>query len=119
MFCSGKVYYELAATRDRLGRDDVAILRLEQLYPLPAKLLEETLAPYPHDIRVRWVQEEPANMGAWPYLRLRFGERLLGRFAFDGVSRPESASPATGSSASHRLEQQILMEKVFGPQVRQ
>ncbi len=118
VFCSGKVYYDLAAERDRLGRDDMAVMRLEQIYPLPAKLLEETLAPYPHDVRVRWVQEEPANMGAWPHLRLRFGERLLGRFAFDGVSRPESASPATGSSASHRLEHQILMEKVFGPQSR-
>ncbi len=118
VFCSGKVYYDLAAERDRLGRDDLAVLRLEQIYPLPARLLEEALAPYPHDVRVRWVQEEPANMGPWPHLRLRFGERLLGRFALDAVCRPESASPATGSSASHRLEQQILMEKVFGPQSR-
>jgi 2-oxoglutarate dehydrogenase E1 component len=118
VFCSGKVYYDLAATRDRLGRDDLAVLRLEQVYPLPTKLLEEALAPYPHDVRVRWVQEEPANMGAWPHLRLRFGERLVGRYLFDGVCRPESASPATGSLASHRLEQQILMERVFGPQAR-
>jgi 2-oxoglutarate dehydrogenase E1 component len=118
VFCSGKVYYDLAAERDRLGRDDLAVLRLEQIYPLPAKLIEEALAPYPKQVRVRWVQEEPANMGPWPHLRLRFGERLLGRYAFDGVCRPESASPATGSSASHKLEQQILMEKVFGPQTR-
>ena len=65
-----------------------------------------------------WVQEEPENMGAWPYLRFRFGDRLLGRWTFESVCRPVSASPATGSPASHKLEQELLLARVFGPDVR-
>jgi 2-oxoglutarate dehydrogenase E1 component len=60
-----------------------------------------------------WVQEEPQNMGAWPYLRARFGETLLKRFPLSVVSRPASASPATGSSASHKLEQQQVIADAF------
>jgi 2-oxoglutarate dehydrogenase E1 component len=116
--CSGKIYYELEAQRQRLGREDMHILRFEQLYPLPADLIETQLAGYGKDVPVRWVQEEPENMGAWPHLRFRFGDRLPGGHPFRGVCRPVSASPATGSSASHKLEHQILLERVFGPDVR-
>jgi 2-oxoglutarate dehydrogenase E1 component len=63
---------------------------------------------------VVWVQEEPENMGAWRYLRVQFGERLFGRFPFSGVSRPASASPATGSHSSHKLEQGRLLASAFG-----
>jgi 2-oxoglutarate dehydrogenase E1 component len=59
------------------------------------------------------VQEEPENMGAWSYMRVRFGERLLGRFPFAGITRPASASPATGSGNSHRLEQEDLVARAF------
>jgi 2-oxoglutarate dehydrogenase E1 component len=117
LLCTGKLYYELEATRARLGRDDMHILRCEQLYPLPASLLEQHLARYPDAARVRWVQEEPQNMGAWPHLRFRFGHRL-GIHEFSGACRPRSASPATGSSASHKLEQSLLLERVFGPDAR-
>jgi 2-oxoglutarate dehydrogenase E1 component len=115
VLCSGKVYFDLDAERRRLRRDDMAILRIEQLYPLPAKYVEKELHALGADVPVRWVQEEPENMGAWPYLRYRFGDRLLGRWPFSGVCRPESASVATGSPASHKLELEILLDRVFGP----
>jgi 2-oxoglutarate dehydrogenase E1 component len=113
LLCSGKIYYELIAQRQQLKREDVAIVRLEQLYPFPRKALAAALEPYAPGTRVIWVQEEPENMGAWPFLRLRFGERLFGRHPLSGISRDESASPATGSSSSHRLEQQELIDQAF------
>ena len=114
LLCSGKVYYDLVQERERLGRDDVAILRLEQPYPFPAVGLIDALDRYGREAEMIWVQEEPANMGVWPYLRYRFGERLLGR-PLRGACRPEAASPATGSAASHKLELRLLLERVFGP----
>jgi 2-oxoglutarate dehydrogenase E1 component len=113
LLCSGKIYYDLIAHRQELGREDVAIVRVEQLYPFPRKALAAALEPYPAGTRVVWVQDEPENMGAWPFLRLRFGERLFGRHPLSGISREESASPATGSLSSHRLEQQELIDRAF------
>jgi 2-oxoglutarate dehydrogenase E1 component len=114
LLCSGKVYYDLEQERKNLQRDDVAILRLEQPYPLPASALVGAMDRYGSDTALIWVQEEPANMGVWPYLRYRFGERLLGHHLY-GVCRPEAPSPATGSAASHRLELCLLLDQVFGP----
>jgi 2-oxoglutarate dehydrogenase E1 component len=114
LLCSGKIYYELKEERDLKGRDDVAIVRLEQLYPLYPATLSEALSPYREGTPVYWVQEEPENMGAWRYLRVRFGERLLGRHPFQGVHRPASSSPATGSNSSHKLEQKKLIATAFG-----
>jgi 2-oxoglutarate dehydrogenase E1 component len=114
LMCSGKLYYELSQRREELGRDDVAILRIEQFYPLPDEHLRAALTSCPDGTAVVWVQDEPENMGAWRHLRARFGAHLFGRFPFSGVCRAESASPATGSHSSHKLEQQELMEKAFG-----
>ena len=114
IICSGKVYYELNKHRADLGRDDVAILRMEQLYPLPKKALASALEPYAAGTPVVWVQDEPANMGAWMYFRMNMGERVFGRFPLSHVSRPISASPATGSASSHRIEQQELIDAAFG-----
>jgi 2-oxoglutarate dehydrogenase E1 component len=113
LLCSGKIYFDLLAERERLGRSDVAIVRVEQLYPLPVGDLRSALAPYAEGTPAYWVQEEPENMGAWRFIRVKFGHRLFDRFPLSGVSRPESASPATGSHSSHRLEQQILLTKTF------
>jgi 2-oxoglutarate dehydrogenase E1 component len=88
----------------------VAILRIEQLYPLADELLIEALGPY-KDAELVWVQEEPFNMGAWYHLNARW-PAALGKLAC--VSRPESASPATGSEKSHKYEQQLLMDQAFG-----
>jgi 2-oxoglutarate dehydrogenase E1 component len=113
LLCTGKIFYELAAHREENKRDDVAIIRLEQLYPLRAELLEQILQPCADGAPVLWVQEEPFNMGAWRYLHERFGKRLLGRFPFAPISRHESASPATGSSKAHKQEQRQLIERAF------
>jgi 2-oxoglutarate dehydrogenase E1 component len=112
LLCSGKLYHELAAQRDALKRDDVAIVRIEQLYPFPATALEEALSKYT-SASFFWVQEEPRNQGAWGFLRMRFGERLLDRYPFRGISRPEAASPATGSATSHKIEQQNILKQAF------
>lgn len=112
LLCSGKVYYELEATRQEQNCTNVALIRIEQLYPFPARELEVVLKDYPTDIPVVWVQEEPWNSGAWPFLRTRFGDTLAGRTLLDNC-RPESASPATGSGTSHKIEQQALLQKAF------
>ncbi|MSR59784.1 MAG: 2-oxoglutarate dehydrogenase E1 component [Planctomycetaceae bacterium] len=113
LLCTGKIYYDLVQRREELKLRDVAILRLEQLYPLPMRSLETALAQYADGTPVVWVQEEPANMGAWPFLRLSWGDRLLSRFPFSGICRPASASPATGSSAAHKFEQRHVLDQAF------
>jgi 2-oxoglutarate dehydrogenase E1 component len=112
LLCSGKVYYDLAEARKTRGRSDVAIVRLEQLYPL-GDALAKALAPYKDGTPLVWVQEEPRNMGAWYFINARLREFIGERFPLSFVSRAESASPATGSQASHKLEQQMLIEAAF------
>ena len=118
LLCSGKVYYELVAERAKRGAEDIAIVRVEQLYPLPQAELRDVLSPYADGTEVRWVQDEPVNMGAWVFLRFRLGGRLFGRMPFRRASRPESSSPATGSAASHRLEQARLMDAAFADEAQ-
>ncbi len=112
LVCSGKLYYELVSQRRAQALDNVAILRLEQYYPLPRLELIDALAGYKPDVPVRWVQEEPENMGASQFMKVRIGD-MLGTHPFSDLSRPESASPATGSAASHRLEQADLIQRAF------
>jgi 2-oxoglutarate dehydrogenase E1 component len=115
LLTSGKIYYELLEERTRRNAHDVAIVRMEQYYPLRMDRLASALAPYRPDVPVVWVQEEPRNMGAWSFLFMRFADRISGSHPFSCVSRPESASPATGSHAAHAFEQQRLMEEAFRP----
>ncbi len=112
LLTSGKVYYDLLAEREQRGATDVAIVRLEQLYPLNAEAIERALAPYGKQVPVVWVQEEPENNGAWHFLLVRYGQQFHGH-PFRGVARPESASPATGSGAAHKLEQAELLKRAF------
>jgi 2-oxoglutarate dehydrogenase E1 component len=114
ILCSGKIYYELVEKRSELKREDVAILRIEQLYPLPLEPLRSALAAYGDNTRIFWVQEEPQNMGAWRFLRVELGEKLFGRLPLAGITRPASASPATGSAKSHKMEQATLLAAAFG-----
>jgi len=114
LLCAGKIYFELLRRRESLQRHDVAIVRVEQLYPLADAALEAALSPYYDDTPVYWIQEEPENMGAWRYWRSRYPGKLLDRLPFAGITRPESASPATGSAASHELEQERLLSRAFG-----
>ncbi len=114
LLCSGKIYYDLIKERELHDRWDVAIVRLEELYPLPEDLLTQVLSLYPDETPVIWVQEEPENMGAWHFLRVRYCHELLDRWPFGGVYRAPAASPATGSSRTHKLEQQHILNKAFG-----
>ena len=114
LLCTGKVYYEFSTYRHEHQRDGVAIVRLEQLYPLSVERLEAALPACPARTPVFWVQEEPENMGAWPYLRGRLGTTLRGHLPLEPVCRPESASPATGSAGAHKLEQEQLVQRAFG-----
>ena len=111
LLCSGKVYYDLVAEREKLGRKDVAIVRLERLYPLPAITLPPELARYQNLTSVRWVQEEPANQGAWSFMAMNLPALI--NHQITGVSRPASSSPAVGSHHRSELEQQALVTQAF------
>ena len=111
LLCSGKIVHELLAERARRRDDRTAIVRLEQLYPLDVAAIRRAVGSSP-SARLRWVQEEPANQGAWTFVRLALAEHLGGR-ELQPVTRPASASPATGSSRQHLLEQADLLERAF------
>jgi len=120
VLCSGKVAHEAAARRLQLAKDDpdgaaaVAIVRVEQLYPWPKDALIEQFERYESADEVVWLQEEPENMGAWPFVHSRLHAALPERLALRHVSRPESASPAIGSAALHQLEQADLLRRAIG-----
>jgi 2-oxoglutarate dehydrogenase E1 component len=111
MLCSGKVYYELAKRRRDGDLDQVALLRVEQLYPFPAQALRAQLDAYPDAEQVLWVQEEPENMGAWRYVRLKAEEQLGVRL--EAATRAEGAAPAAGSPTLHAQEQHELLDRAF------
>ena len=111
LLCSGKVYYDLVAHREKTGRKDVAIIRLERLYPLPSITLPPELARFTNLQTIKWVQEEPANQGAWSFMAMNMPE-LIGRQLI-GVSRSASSSPAVGSHHRHEIEQETLVTQAF------
>ncbi|KIH99907.1 alpha-ketoglutarate decarboxylase [Streptomonospora alba] len=113
VLCSGKIYYELEAARQRTGDTSTAIVRVERLYPLPTEEIRQLLSGYPNAGEVLWVQEEPANMGPWPFVALVFSEQL--DRPFTRVSRPAGSAPAAGSGKRHEVEQQALVNTVFPP----
>jgi 2-oxoglutarate dehydrogenase E1 component len=104
ILCSGKVYYELAEKREKEGLAHVALVRVEQLYSFPGKQILELVGGYANATEVRWVQEEPENMGAYRFVR----ERLT-----KDVARDESGSPASGSFTVHERHQQALLQAAF------
>ncbi|MDA8744463.1 2-oxoglutarate dehydrogenase E1 component [Rubripirellula amarantea] len=114
IMCTGKVYYDLLAARTEKEIKDIAIMRIEQLYPLTTDEVMSTLKDLPEGSELVWVQEEPTNMGAWPYLKLNFYDEWAKRFKVHRVSRVESASPSTGSLAAHKLEQADLIAEALG-----
>ncbi|MGW3481228.1 MULTISPECIES: multifunctional oxoglutarate decarboxylase/oxoglutarate dehydrogenase thiamine pyrophosphate-binding subunit/dihydrolipoyllysine-residue succinyltransferase subunit [Rhodococcus] len=115
LLTSGKLYWELKAKKDKEKRDDVAILRIEQLYPVPRRRIAEALDRYPNAHEFFWVQEEPANQGAWPFLGLALPEMLPEKLSgIKRVSRRAMSAPSSGSSKVHAVEQQEILEKAFG-----
>jgi multifunctional 2-oxoglutarate metabolism enzyme len=112
VLCAGKVYYDLAARRQKTGTTEVAIVRVERLYPLPVSELSAELARYRGAESVTWVQEEPANQGAWPTMALKL-PRVLDR-EIGAVSLPPSSAPATGSAAQHAASHAELVQAAIG-----
>src|SRR5947207_2344731 len=109
LLCSGKIYYELLAARRERAIDSVALVRVEQLYPFPAKELEAVFAAYPEARQVYWVQEEPWNMGAWHVMYRRLRRLLPEDRTLSYAGRPEAASPAPGSFKLHLAEERDLV----------
>lgn len=114
VFCSGKVYYDIAAEREKQQKSDFALVRIEQLYPLPLKQLRNIIMKYSRASRWDWIQEEPANMGAWKFINQNFTIAGMPEFRLNHTARPPTGSPATGSSALHKIQQALIVQKALG-----
>jgi 2-oxoglutarate dehydrogenase E1 component len=115
LLCSGKVYVDLVSSEHRAEHPEIAICRLEQLYPFPWAEVKPVLDAYPQLEEVVWVQEEPENMGAWEWMRPNLEEAIEGRWPLRYVGRARSASPSEGSMAWHTVNQQTLIAEAFEP----
>ncbi|MCB9171161.1 MAG: 2-oxoglutarate dehydrogenase E1 component [Flavobacteriales bacterium] len=113
VFCQGKIYYELLEKKEELDATGVALVRIEQLHPLPLKQLQAVLKRYAKASRHLWVQEEPENMGAWPYMNMYFKEVRL-----EAITRPASAAPATGSAQRSAAQQKAIIERTFAKHLK-
>jgi 2-oxoglutarate dehydrogenase E1 component len=118
IFCSGKVYYDLLASREKSGANHVALVRLEQMYPFPEQEINDAIMRYPLTAEVAWVQEEPLNMGAWRFMSDWFAPLLKPtRRKLQYFGRAEGASPATGSKKRHDKEQADLVSTALSAPV--
>jgi len=108
VFCSGKIYYDLLQKKEEYNARDIALVRIEQLYPFPKKQILDIISKYQNTIKWLWVQEEPQNMGAWNFIRDQINEVKL-----EPVCRSASGSPAVGLSKIHTMEQNEIIGKVF------
>ncbi len=117
ILCSGKVYFDLLAAREKLKKDDIIMFRIEQLYPFPAKSLVKEMKPYAKNARFYWCQEEPKNMGAWfsvrDYIQWTLDTIKATNREISYIGRSPDASPATGYAKRHLSEQQEIINKVF------
>lgn len=114
VLCSGHIYYDLVAERERLQCANMAIIRLEQLYPLHVDRIMELLSKYSTAKELFWVQEEPKNMGAGDYIAMRLAPMLSENISFHSIGRPRSASPAVGSHLIHKKQLAQIFEDLFG-----
>jgi 2-oxoglutarate dehydrogenase E1 component len=115
VLCSGKVYYDILEEKEKQQKEDVAVVRLEQMYPMPIQQIEAVYNRYSKAKHIEWVQEEPVNMGAWKFIaqNLVF-ETGSGMPFLHHTARPASGSPATGSSRLHKIQQKLIVEKALG-----
>ncbi len=107
-FCSGKIYYDLIERREKEGVEDIAFVRLEQLYPFPQKQFDAILKKYPNAKDLMWIQEEPENVGPWRHV-----DHAVRSLNLKYIGRDEGASPATGFSKKHAEENEEIMRKIF------
>lgn len=108
VFTTGRLYYDLVKARVDKGDESTAIVRIEQLFPIPHNQIEAVLAKYKNAKRIIWAQDEPENMGAWPFI-----QRKLGHLNFEVVARPESGTPAGGLMRNHNLRLEKIMNRIF------
>jgi 2-oxoglutarate dehydrogenase E1 component len=113
IFCSGKIYYQLITRRQQIGADDTAVVRVELLHPFPKEALTSVIGRYKKAVTWTWVQEEPKNMGAWPYIQPRLAPML--KKPLDYVGRDASASPATGFPKIYKIQQDGIVDQAIGP----
>jgi 2-oxoglutarate dehydrogenase E1 component len=113
ILCAGKIFYALDAARRERGRDDVALVRVEQLYPFPTEPVRALLTRYASATEVCWVQEEPANQGAWTFVRPLLSPLLAPSVRFSYIGRVEAASPASGSHTIHQAEEQAILDQAL------
>jgi len=118
LLCSGKVYYDLLAERKEKGLTDIAIVRVERLYPFPSEALKTVMKGYTTSKEVIWVQEEPANQGAWMQINGSIRQILLEKQTIYGLARPALAAPAVGSMGRHKTELRQLLDKAFAAGVK-
>ncbi len=118
LVCSGKVYYDLVHAREEQGRKDVAILRIEQLYPFAHKSFQAELQKYDNVTELVWVQDEPQNQGPWFYVQHHLYENMNDGQKLGYAGRPASASPAVGYMAKHQEQQRALIEQAFAPKLK-
>jgi 2-oxoglutarate dehydrogenase complex dehydrogenase (E1) component-like enzyme len=117
LLCSGKIAIDLLKRREQTSAP-VAVIRVEQLYPLPEPAIVSLLEKYGDDVPVYWVQEEPENMGACSFMKVRLSEGFRERWQLKFICRDESASPATGSKNVHKLEQEALIDAAMDVDAR-
>lgn len=113
VLCSGKFYYDLVSSDYREQYDEVALVRVEQLYPFPIPDLQAIIERYPHIEQIVWAQEEPKNMGAWEYMAFRLNRLVNGALPVDYVGRRRSPSPAEGSATAHKTNHAMIVEYAF------
>lgn len=114
VLCSGKIYVDLVSSEQRKTQTEVAIARVEQLYPFPSDQIRELLDRYPRLREVCWVQEEPENMGAWEFVRPILEQLIDGRYPLRYIGRVRNSSPSEGSAAWHNVNQRAIVEQAFG-----
>ncbi len=110
MLCTGKISIDLLTNDSRTEAEDVAIIRIEQLYPFPDQEIQSILARYPNVREIVWVQEEPRNMGAWSYLAPRLQEIVPSGITVEIISRPDRSSPAAGFIELYEAEQEQIIK---------
>jgi len=114
VFCSGKIYYELLDQRRKAKSKKMALIRLEQLYPLDVGAIEKVIKRYPTATKITWAQEEPSNMGAWDFIRPQLREHLPKKATLRYVGRDRSAASAAGSLVLHNLQHDRIIRSLFG-----
>jgi 2-oxoglutarate dehydrogenase E1 component len=114
VMCSGKVYYDLLRKREEKKSDDVAVIRVEQLYPFPHKAFANEIKKYPNATELVWCQDEPQNQGAWFFVQHYIHENMLEGQKLGYAGRPASASPAVGYAHLHQEQQKALLDQAFG-----